>query len=319
MTDEEKDIRQDKVLFQEANESQLEQHKLLLNSDINYKTEFVLKEGIARASAKGFLEKALETPVISIWSRRSTWQAIAAVLIIVFASAFFLADFRSANQFATAELQELPSSSTELFGNAASISRGGEVNWRRLFDESDYELVVNELSWLSVAAQDSLEIKRSQITQALEIKLDQQREHENADVKPTDWDNVGKQFAYQVDSLTVELQNLESKIAQANQGEEKLATLRFALALSKLKTNSSNESQDFGQYEFGWMLVDTSNLPPSIDRTEVLWYSSLSEYKAGNCEESLLRLSELIEYSDSQYYRRAKKFRRKLLRECDLE
>jgi len=319
MTDEEKDILQDKALFEEANENELEQHKLLMNSDSNYKTEFVLKEGVARASAKGFLEKALETPVISIWSRRSTWQAIAAVLVVVFASTFFLSDFRTANEFAQAELQELPSSSTELFGKEANVSRSGEVNWRRLFDEGEYELIINGLNWLSVGALDSLETNLSEIRRILEMRLDQYQAHVYSHANTSGQGLTETLLANEIDSLRIELSKLENEIDGAYQGEEELSTLRFALALSKLKSNASEASQDFGQYEFEWMLGDSSNYPTGVAKVDLIWYSSLSEYKAGDCEKTHSVISELVKYSDSQYFRRAKKFKRKLERECDLD
>jgi hypothetical protein len=145
MTEEEKDILQDRVIREEADNLELNQHKALMVEDANYKVNFYLREGIARAAAKEFLKNALETPVISLWSRSSTWQAVAATIIIAAVSTFFLADFRSANEFATAELDELQGSSTKLFGLSPTISRGAEIDWRRAFAEGDYNAIIQNI------------------------------------------------------------------------------------------------------------------------------------------------------------------------------
>lgn len=242
MTDEEKDILQDKVIRDEANYFELNQHKALLVEDTNYKATFQFKEGVARAAAKEFVKKALETPVISLWSRSSTWQAVAATIIIAAVSTFFLADFRSANEFATAELEELPSSSTGLFGMHPNVSRGAEFDWRRAFDEGDYYAVI---------------------------------------------------------------QNIE-----ATETETKLA-----LGLSKLlcKDGCSKDSNDYGQGEFAWMLQH--ELPEGMPRSHVLWYNSLALYLAGNCSGAISVLDEII-VSEPGWIKKAKKYKRKLKREC---
>ncbi len=340
MTDEEKDILQDKVLQDEADYFEINKHQALLKEDGMYRKEFILKEGIQWAAAKEFIKKSLETPIIDIdekdtvriaaamrapvsmidksevghGSPRRTWLAIAAVLIIALVSTFYLSDFRSANEFALAEVQELPSSSKELFGSTHSTSRSGEVDWRRAFDEKQYGLVVNELNWLSVAGLDSLEMERLRKSQVLQERISAYSLYSSA---PGDGP-METRLTNEIDSLKLELSKLESKIAQANQGEEKLSTLRFALALSKLKSNTAEASRDFGQYEFEWMLGDSSNYPTGVAKVDILWYNALSEYKAGDCEKTNSTLSELIKYSDSQYFKSAKKFKRKLERECDL-
>jgi hypothetical protein len=245
MTEEEKDILQDRVIREEVDNLELNQHKALMVEDANYKVNFYLREGIARAAAKEFLKKALETPVISLWSRSSTWQAVAATIIIAAVSTFFLADFRSANEFATAELQELPSSSTGLFGMPPNVSRGAEFDWRRAFDEGDYNGVIHN----------------------------------------------------------VEAAETETKLA---------------LGLSKLlcKDGCSKDSNDYGQGEFAWMLQH--ELPEGIPRSQVLWYNSLALYLAGNCGGAISVLDEII-VSEPDWVTKAKKYKRKLKRECEAD
>jgi hypothetical protein len=274
MTDEEKDILQDKVIRDGANYFELNQHKAMLAEDVNYKATFQFKEGIARAAAKEFVKKALETPVVPIKEKgikygdgqvaaykivanrsepqvvdKPKWgltvYAIAATIFIAAVSTFFLADFRSANEFATAELEELPSSSTELFGMPPNVSRGTEFDWRRAFDEGDYNGVI---------------------------------------------------------------QNIE-----ATETETKLA-----LGLSKLlcKDGCSKDSNDYGQSEFAWMLQD--ELPEGIPRSQVLWYNSLALYLAGNCSGAIAALDEII-VSEPDWIKKAKKYKRKLKRECRVD
>lgn len=269
MTEEEKDILQDKVVRDEANYFELNQHEALLAEDDGYKVSFSLKEGIARAVAKEFVKKALETPIVPIQdegdgsrvaaakpvasyapavkpiSNNRVWMAIAATVLVAAISTFFLADFRSANEFATAELEELPSSSTELFGMPPNVSRGAEFDWRRAFDEGDYNGVI---------------------------------------------------------------QNIE-----AAETETKLA-----LGLSKLlcKDGCYKDSKDYGQGEFTWMLQH--ELPEGIPRSQVLWYNSLALYLAGNCSGAIAVLDEIIA-SEPEWVKKAKKYKRKLKRECQAD
>ena len=275
MTDEEKDILQDKVIRDEANYFELNQHKALLVEDTNYKATFRFKEGIVRAEAKEFIQKALETPVVlledenikkvaassaafrppvasqseSTGATEPRWSlsvyAIAATIFVAVVSTFFLADFRSANEFATAELEELPSSSTALFGMPQNVSRGAEFDWRRAFDEGDYNGVI---------------------------------------------------------------QNIE-----AAETETKLA-----LGLSKLlcENECSKDFNDYGQGEFAWMLQH--KLPEGIPRSQVLWYNSLALYLAGNCSGAIAALDEII-VSEPDWIKKAKKYKRKLKRECEAD
>ncbi|HAP69440.1 MAG TPA: hypothetical protein DCR04_06900 [Flavobacteriales bacterium] len=370
MTDEEKDILQDKALFEELNENEFEQHKLLLNSDSNYKAEFVLKEGIARASAKEFLEKALETPVISIWSRRSTWQAIAAVLIIALVSTFYLSDFRSANEFALAEIQNLSQSRQSKDGSSisngdinfsqslperskygSSISRGGDINWLRAFEERDYSRVIDGLSPVDVklaasaarrleegeAEVDSLvNLKDTHLLNSIRLYTSKTKnrygyvEYESNPLEITLVEYESIQYDYrrleqmiaelQTEIYSIRLEYFDNELVKsASLSDEKLSTLRFVLGQSKLFIDKeAGRGKDFGQDEFAWLASESHALPIGVATVDILWYSALSEYKAGDCEKTNSALSELIKYSDSKYYRRAKKFRRKLERECDL-
>lgn len=245
MTEEEKDILQDKVLFEEADNLEIEQHKNLLSSNADYRGEFYLKECIARSGAKDFLEKALETPVIPLWRRRTTWQAIAAIFFIALVSTLMLSDFRTASEFALAELANQPKSSKILFGEAGPASRSGAFNWRRAFDEGNYDLVV--------------------------------------------------------------------ELVSPKQTEEEY----LIVGMSKLFRDSETDRTDFGQEEFYWILAHPDSV--SIEfKTQAAWLYPLALYKSGECLGAYKAL-ETIANSENEYQKKARKFQRKLKRECKVD
>jgi len=420
MTEEEKDILQDKVLFEEANEKEMQQHKKLMRSESNYRTEYVLKQGVRRAAAKEFLKAALEEPadVDSQYDRMANydmaepaaardeiitgtgidkriWISMAAVLLLALLSTFFLADFRTANDYVTAELKDLPVSSSELFGPDNSIARDAEMDWRTAIDSGDYEAIIEQIhpvdpirkfalgiskfhlerqlpsDWLETVRRalsrtgehdpiegiwqlnvvrthylDSLQIRRELYEHRSDwaivkdsgnafLVLDigqgasddtsfnahfsrienQQRfyKYRCQFINP-DWvveatahlvaDDTLK-YAYDVDSIYF----------QDKEGYNyKNQRLNWSFTWVKLR----NRLPDFGQNEFQEIL-NSNYEDHGLNQLQVRWYYSLALYLSGDCEQANLALTELIDNQDSEYYRKAKKLRRKLKIECDLD
>lgn len=360
MTEEEKDILQDKVIREEANYFESNQHKALLAEDDDYKMSFSLKEGIARAAAKDFIQKALETPVISLdeeetkepkvaavpamvasrrkdysssqreTSSKNLWMAVAATVLIAAVSTFFLADFRTADEFVVAQLDS--GYDSEKLAISSGVSRGGESIWITAFGAGDYDLVVKELRWIGVAESDSIEVVGKRLKVEI-INLDSLYK-KNLKTLEVDhynyWGNktLGrgplanrterdiKAMRNTIDSLENELSIVQGRLFKIQTIQPSLEEARFALGISKLF--SPRTTRDFGAEELKWLSNQSSAIDSARSNAdEVNWYLALAQYKEGNCLNAYETLHAVTE-ADSDYARDAKKLRRKMRKECGL-
>lgn len=358
MTEEEKDILQDKVLQEEANYFELNQHKLLLTDDNEYRTTFEIKEGIVRSAAKEFIQKALETPVISLGegktkepkvaaipamvasrredysssqretSSKNLWMAVAATVLIAAVSAFFLADFRTADEFVVAQLDA--GYDPQKLAISSGISRGSESIWITAFEQGDYPLVVQELRWIAVSEQDSLEIEKERLdTLITNLKYvpmgrwgywsDIYKETYSKQARDKGFGTIQIEMDVRqhiLDSLENDQLVLLGKLEEIQTVKPSLKEARFALGISKLFSPSTK--RDFGAQELKWLSNLSSAIDSSeLDADEVNWYLALAQYKEGDCQDAHQTLQDVAN-ADSEYAIDAKKLRRKMRKDCGL-
>jgi hypothetical protein len=297
MTEEEKDILQDKVLFEDATSTEIELHEKLMGLNDDYRDDFLFKVGIMRSAAKDFLKNATETkikvlepdnlvepiewepdktfapaayisrntpkelepdktfaPAAStsystsdtpkdspIWGQKTFWLSMAATVLVAAISTYFIADFRTANQFVQAELSEENRMPSDLFGEAPSVR--GELDWRRAYKEGDYAAVIDLLV-----------------------------------------PKTPEEF--------------------------------LCLGLSKLYYSSNSGGSDIGQNEFKWILNQPDSLSKSY-HSSASWFYSIALFQLGDCSGSIKELNSLIEDESGEYYSKSKKLKRKVVRVCE--
>lgn len=342
MTEEEKDILQDKIIREEANYFESNQHKALLAEDDDYKMSFNLKEGIARAAAKDFIQKALETPIVPIQdegdgsgiaaakpvasyapSVNSTlnsrvWMGIAASILVAAVTTFMLADFRSANEFVTAHLESGYQSDYSFRDN--QLSRGSVSNWILAFEEENYDLVADELDWISVASSDSLKEEAVKLRQILLRYREEYQAILNSYSSTPGYGSLNSEklnlLKTRIDSIENQILATEGKLSEIQAVQPSLVDARFALGISKLY--SPSPKRDFGVPELNWLSNQSSAIDSAgLDADEVNWYLALAHYKEGNCQDARSTLLFITE-GDSEYKRDAKKLSRKMTKECAL-
>jgi hypothetical protein len=224
------------------------------------------------------------------------WWALAASMLVAAVSTFFLADFRSAEQFVAAELST-PAVLPQQWNASSYTTRGTDIDWQRAYKEEEYQLVVDGLQWASVVAEDTLlralEKNRIEIENSIRVISD----------------GVAGDGSNYRELLSMGAR-LEAELLSFQEADTELPMLRYALGLSKLHLDVEGQT-DFGQDEFGW-LVEQERYPDGVGPEVVTWQYALALYASGDCNGACRELEKV----DS---RKARKLRRKMRRDCQLD